>query len=179
LCDVVCYCRRRRKAFRAPIGLLLLAIVAFCKSSDMVFLAPFHSGSVYVYDLEKQARVATLPVEDGGGVVGIAVSGDAKSVYLVDGNAGSRLRRFDAQTWRQDWEQEFRDRVLALGGAQVIHLTGDNRWLLIKTHDIGAAAYGIRVFDVQNGRFAPAGLAVPHCAQPLFASARDGSLAAV
>jgi hypothetical protein len=165
--------------FRGTLGVLLLAAAAFCGPGDRVLLAPFKSGSVYVYDLEKQSRIATLPAEDSAGVVGIAVSTGAKSVFLVDGNTRGRVRRIDTQTWRQDQEQEFRDRVLALGGAQLIHATGDNRWVLIKTYDMGAAAHGIRVFDVQNGRFAPVGLAVSHCSQPLFASARDGSLAAV
>jgi hypothetical protein len=146
----------------------------------MVFLAPFQSGSVYVYDVETRSRIATIPVEDAAGVVGLAVSTDGNSLYLVDGNVRSRLRRFDTSTWKEDWVQEFQDRLLALGATHTLHLTGDNRWVLIRMQPVGSAASpAVRVFDVQKRRFAATALPLRHCSQPLFANGRDGELAAL
>jgi dipeptidyl aminopeptidase/acylaminoacyl peptidase len=162
----------------ATAGFLGLAASAFCAQRDLVLLAPLHSGSVYVYDLSTRARVATLPVEDGAGVVGIAVSGDGDSLYVVDGNDRDRLRLFNTRSWHQEWEQQFRDRLLALGAKQVVHLTADSRWLLIKTYDVGAAASGIRVFDTQKQHFMPVGLALQKCTEPRFASSPDGNVVA-
>jgi len=154
--------------------------MAFSAPTNVVFLAPFQSGSVYVYDVETRSRIAAIRVEDGAGVVGLAVSTDGTSLYLVDGNVRSRLRRFDTKTWKEDWSREFPDRLLALGATQVLHVTEDNRWALIRTQPVGAAgSSAVRVFDVQKRQFAAASLAVRHCSQPLFASARDGALAAV
>jgi hypothetical protein len=159
-------------------ALLGLATAAFCAPRDLVLLAPLHSGSVYIYDLSSRMRVATLQVEDGAGVVGIAVSKDGESLYVVDGNDRNRLRLFDTHSWHQEWEQEFRDRLLALGAKQVIHLTADNRWLLIKTYDMGAAASGIRVFDTQKKHFMPVGLPLQKCTEPRFVSSPDGTVVA-
>jgi len=126
ICKVVCQIIRTCVASAALLG---FAATAFCAPKDLILLAPLHSGSVYVYDLSTRMRVATLPVEDGAGVVGIAVSRDGNSLYVVDGNDRNRLRLFNTHSWHQEWEQQFRDRVLALGAKQVIHLTADNRKL--------------------------------------------------
>jgi hypothetical protein len=120
-----------------------------------------------------------LPVEDGAGVIGAAITTDDRSLYVVDGNVQSRLRRFNTETWRQDFEQTFSDRVLTTSAAQLVSVTGDNRWLLIKTYDTGAAAHGIRLFDTDNNRFARAGMAADGCAEPLFAASLSGMTAAV
>jgi hypothetical protein len=157
----------------------ILGVGARCTSRDLVILGPFHSGAVYIFDLAKQTRVATLPVEDGAGVVGIGVNPDRESLYVVDGNIRSRLRKFDTQSWQLQLEQEFANRRLALGAEQVIHLTADNRWLLIETYDVGAASPGVRVFDLRKDKFTPAGLPIKRCERPLFASAPDGTVAAV
>jgi hypothetical protein len=175
ICKVVCQIIRTCVASAALLG---FAATAFCAPKDLILLAPLHSGSVYVYDLSTRMRVATLPVEDGAGVVGIAVSRDGNSLYVVDGNDRNRLRLFNTHSWHQEWEQQFRDRVLALGAKQVIHLTADNRWILIKTYDMGAAASGIRVFDTQKQHFMPVGLNLQKCTEPRFASSPDGTVVA-
>ena len=176
------FCNRWLAQIRLVLALFVffaLGVDAWCAPQDLVILSPLHSGAVYVFDLAKQTRVATLPVEDGAGVVGVAFSPDHDSLYVVDGNVRSRLRRFDTRSWQQQLEQEFSNRVLALGAEQVIHLTADNRWLLIKTYDVGAASFGVRVFDVKKSKFTPAGLPIKRCASPRFASAPDGTVAAV
>ena len=171
--------RRARVRLFAP-GILVASLAAWSlPAADLVLLSPFHSGSVTVYDLSSRARVADVPVEDGAGVVGLNISRDGAAFYVVDGNLRHRLRRFETQGWKEAWEREFQHRVLARTAAPVSHLTADGRWLLITTFDMGAAASGVRIFDVERGQFSPLGLPLNGCERPAFASAPNGTVAAI
>ncbi len=169
------------RASLAIMGALLCGFQAAEAESRQcnVYIGSFQSGEVLIYDPAKQSVVKTIPVEDGAGVVGIAPSSDGSRLYLVDGNQRHRLRVLDAGTLKVLKEEEFGNRVLELSARPVIHLTADDRQLFVKTFDYAAAAHGIRVFDIESGRFAPVGLQRRRCDTPTFLSARNGTLVEV
>jgi len=148
-------------------------------AKSWVYLNAFQSQKLIAIDPVTGRVESTIEVDDLAGTLGAAVTSDGKTVLTVDGGSKSRLRMFNAATRELIAEHAFDHRVLELGIGPVVHLTADDRRLLVKTYDYAAAAKGIRVFDVQNRRFLPVGLQERGCDDPSFASARDGSLVAV
>lgn len=144
-----------------------------------LYINSFQQGKFFVFDLATAKVVHTIPVEDASGSMGLGVTSDGKKLFIVDGDTSYRLRVVDAATGSQLAEYTFNDRVLLLGGGPVLHLTADNRWLFVKTYDYGAAATGVRIFDVEAGSFTTLGLRGRECEAPKLVSARDGTLVAV
>src|SRR5262245_50618986 len=148
-------------------------------AKSWVYLNAFQSQKLIAIDPVTGRVESTIEVDDLAGTLGAAVTSDGKTVLTVDGGSKSRLRMFNAATRELIAEHAFDHRVLELGIGPVVHLTADDRRLLVKTYDYAAAAKGVRVFDVQNRRFLPVGLQERGCDDPSIASARDGSLIAV
>lgn len=148
-------------------------------AKSWLYLNAFKSGKLIAIDPATGRLESTIEVDDLAGTLGAAVTSDGKTVITVDGSTKSRLRMLNAATQEVIAEHVFDHRVLELGVGPVIHLTADDRRLLVKTYDYAAAAKGIRVLDLENRRFLPVGLQERGCDDPSFASARGGSLIAV
>jgi len=95
-------------------------------------------------------------------------------LFIVDGAKKSRLRVLDAAAQVPIAEYFFDNRVLIPGGCLVVHLTADDPWLLMDTYDYAAAAKGVRIFVVENGRFMPVGSRDRGSGDIKFASGRNG-----
>jgi len=148
-------------------------------AKSWLYLNAFQSQKLIAIDPVTGRVESTIEVDDLAGTLGAAVTSDGKTVLTVDGGSKSRLRVFNAATRELIAEHAFDHRVLELGIGPVVHLTADDRRLLVKTYDYAAAAKGVRVLDVENRRFLPVGLQERGCDDASFASARDGSLVAV
>jgi hypothetical protein len=146
-------------------------------AKSWLYLNAFQSRKLIAIDPTTGRIEDTIDVDDAGGL-GAAVTSDGKTIITVDGSGKSRLRMFNAATLELIAEHAFDHRVLRRGSSPTVHLTADDRWLLVKTYDDAAAAKGVRVFDVENRRFSPVGLRNRRCDDPSFASARDGRLIA-
>jgi WD40 repeat protein len=147
--------------------------------ATLLYISSFKSGKLLTFDLEARKVVRTIAVNDGSGTIAVAVTASDKKLVVVDGDSTSRLRVFDASAGRQIQEHAFKDRVLQLGSRPVMHLTADDRWLLLSTYNYEAAASGVRIFDMKMNTFVPTGLRTRACASPEFSSARDGTVVAV
>lgn len=143
------------------------------------YINSFQSGKLFVFDLATAKVIHTIPVQDGSGSIGVAITSDGRKLFVVDGDRRHRLRTFDTVTAKVLREYPFKDRVLLLGRGPVIHLTADDRWLFLQTYDYGAAASGVRIFNVGAGSFTRLGLRGRECGSPNLASARNGTLIAV
>src|SRR5262245_47924574 len=148
------------------------------QSGTWLYMSAFKSGQLHVFDLTAGKVVRSIAVEDSAGIIGVAVSSDGRKVFIVDGDHDHRLRVFRAATGERLSERPFTDRALNLSGSPVMHLSADDRWLFLKTYDYGAAAAGLRVFNVDRQRFAPLGLRGRPCRIHALAGASDGSLMA-
>ena len=144
-----------------------------------LYLNAFQSRKLIAIDARTGRVESTIEVNDMAGSPGAAVTSDGKTIITVDGSMKSRLRVLTAATRELISEHAFDHRVLWLNHGRTVHLTADDRRLLVKTFDYAAAAKGIRVFDVENRHFLPFGLQERACDDARFASARDGSLIAV
>ena len=122
-------------------------------AKSWLYLNAFRSRKLIAIDPTTGRIENSIDVDDAGGL-GAAVTSDGKTILTVDGSGKSRLRMFNAATLEPIAEDAFDYRVLGRG--PTVHLTADDRWLLVKTHDDAAAATGVRVFDVKNRRFLPA-----------------------
>jgi hypothetical protein len=145
-------------------------------AKSWLYLNAFQSRKLIAIDPITGRVEDTIDVDDAAGTLGAAVTSDGKTIITVDGSMKSRLRMFDAATLELIAEHAFDHRVLSRGSGPTVHLTADDRWLLVKTYDDAAAAKGVRVFDVEKRRFSPVGLRNRRCEDPTFASARDGRL---
>jgi hypothetical protein len=147
-------------------------------AKSWLYLNAFQSRKLIAIDPTTGRIEDSIDVDDAVGSLGAAVTSDGKTIITVDGSQKSRLRMFNAATLELIAEHAFDHRVLSRGSGPTIHLTADDRWLLVKTYDDAAAAKGVRVFDVEKRRFSPIGLRNRRCDDPSFASARDGRLIA-
>lgn len=148
-------------------------------TQSWLYLNTFQSNTLVAVNPMTGTVESAFDVEDGAGSLGLGVSSDGRRLFVVDGDTTSRLRVLDAATSNTLAEHIFDHRVLLLGGGPVVHLTADNRLLLVSTYDYAAAATGVRVFDVRNGRFTPLGLRGRGCDSPRFVSAQGGTLISV
>jgi hypothetical protein len=137
-------------------------------AKSWLYLNAFRSRKLIAIDPATGRIEDSIDVDVG---LGAAVTSDGKTIITVDGSGKSRLRMFNAATLELIAEHAFDDRVPGRG--PTIHLTADDRWLLVKSY-----YEGVRVFDVENRRFLPVGLRNLGCYDPSFASARDGRLIA-
>ena len=144
-----------------------------------LYLNVFQSGTLLTFDLATMTVVNSTPVQDASGSMGLGVTADGKRLFIVDGDTQHRLRTVDTVTGKVLKQYFFNDRVLLLGGGPVIHLTADDRWLFLQTYSYGAAASGVRIFNVEAGSFTPLGLRGRACRSPRLTSARTGALVAI
>src|SRR5215470_8045367 len=169
----------------ALLVLMLLGLAAAPPSplaqaaSSWLYINAFQSRKLIAIDPTTGRVQSTIEVDDLAGTLGAGVTSDGKTVLTVDGSSKSRLRMLNAATGELIAEHLFDNRTLWLGSGTAVHLTADDRRLLVQTYDYAAAAKGVRVFDVENRRFMPVGLRERGCDDASFASARDGSLIAV
>jgi hypothetical protein len=144
-----------------------------------LYLNSFQSGKLLVYDLSGPKLVRTIAVDDNSGGIGAAVTSDGRTLFVLDGQATQRLRIFDAAAGREVAKHGLTDRLELLGGGPVLHLTADDRFVLVSTYNTSSAASGVKVFSIKKGAFLPAGLGEPVCGMPRFASSADGLVVAV
>ena len=154
---------------------------AACAGGDdaRLYLSSFQAARVAVFDLDSGSMIQSIPVEDGAGIAGIAVSADGRSLFVVDRDLDSRLRVFDTTDWELRQEHSFEDRALVFGGRDVAHLSGDSGLLFLETYSYQKAAGGALVFDAASGSFLAMGPSGGPCQRPVLASGRTGVTAAV
>lgn len=149
------------------------------RPSARLYVTAFKSRSVDAFRLSDGSHVRSIQVDDAAGTSGIAASRDGTRLFVLDGPSSGRLRVLDTSSWQETATITVDDRLLLLGGSSVLHLTADDRWLLLRTFDYGAAASGVRVFDVERGVLLPLGLRDRPCDSGDLGSSLDGSLIAV
>jgi WD40 repeat protein len=142
---------------------------------DWLYISGLQQGDLAVFDSNGRP-VHSIAVHDGDGIIGVSVSSNGKTVYVAD---DGRLRVFDAKTATATHELRYDGALRLLGGGPIMHLSADDKALLIKTYDYGAAAAGVRIFNAAAGAFASLGLRSRACPAPDFASAKEGTVVAI
>ena len=137
-----------------------------------VYVSGLHQGDLAVFDGSGK-KIQSIPVQDGAGTIGVAISSDGKSIFVTEDD---HLRIVDARTGSNTHTVSYEGALHLLGQQTRLHLTADNRLLLIKTYDLGAAAAGVRIFDVGSNQFTGIGMRGRACPSPEFESTRDGTL---
>jgi hypothetical protein len=112
-------------------------------AKSWLYLNALRSRKLIVIDPTTGRVEDSIDVDVG---LAVAVTSDGKTILTVDGSGKSRLRMFNAATLELIAEHVFDYRVSGRG--PTLHLTADDRWLLVKTY-----YDGVRVFDVENRRF--------------------------
>lgn len=168
--------RARSLACWLLLGLLSCAKPAESEPSTRLYVNSFGSGSIAVVGLETGDLEGTIPVEDSTGSIGAQLSASGERLFVIDGDRSHRLRVFDTRSLQPLAEHGFTHRVLLRGGGPVSHLTADARFLFVDTYDYGAAASGVRTFDVGKDAFQSVGLRGRACAAPKLASTPNGML---
>ena len=156
------------------LALCLLAAMP-AAGEDWLYISGLQQGDLAVFDSNGKP-IHSIAVHDGAGIIGASVSSNGKTLFIAD---DGRLRVLDAKTAAVTAELRYEGAPRLLGGGPVMHLSADDKSLLIKTYDFGAAAAGVRIFDVASGGFAAIGLRSRACPAPEFVSAREGTIVAI
>jgi hypothetical protein len=142
---------------------------------DWIYISGLQQGDLAVFDSNgKPAH--SIAVRDESGIIGASVSSNGKTLFVAD---DCRLRVFDAKTASVTAELRYEGALHLLGGGPIMHLSADDRLLLIKTYDFGAAAAGVRIFNIASGGFAAMGLRSRACPVPDFVSGKEGTIVAI
>lgn len=144
-------------------------------SKDWIYISGLQQGDLAVFDSNAKL-VHLIAVRDESGIIGASVSSNGKTLFVADDD---RLRVLDAKTASVTAELRYEGALRLLGGGPVMHLSADDRLLLIKTYDFGAAAAGVRIFNVASGGFAAMGLRSRACPVPDFVSGKEGTIVAI
>lgn len=164
------------------VRLVAVAIVLLASSeavAQRLYVTSFQSGKLDAIDLGAGKRIYSIAVQDGSGVIGLAVTPDGETLLVVDGGSASRLRMFAANSGREISTRSFRNRAAQLGGSRVVSMSSDGRWLFVKIRGEHGPMGGVLVFDVERRHFLQLGKQIPECPWPEFAGSPGGRFIAV
>ena len=158
------------------LGCAALSVTA-C-AGERLYVAGDAGASLYAVETDGGRVIWEFPLASVSGGAGVAVSPDGDTVYVADGEAPGefRLRLVDAGSGRETAAYPIEDLLQERGGENPVTLIGEGRWLFVKTYDYGAAASGVRVFDVEGGAFVRTGLRDRACAAPELGAGGAGSV---
>src|ERR1700693_3462925 len=108
---------------------------------DWLYISGLQQADLAVFDSNAKL-VHSIAVRDDSGIIGASVSSNGKTLFVADDD---HLRLLDAKTASVTAEVRYEGALHLLGGGPIMHLSADDRLLLIKTYDFAAAAAGVRI----------------------------------
>jgi hypothetical protein len=121
-------------------------------SSTRLYVWSLGPSSVAVVDPASGHALREIPFK--GHSPGVAVAPDGRTLYLVDGSGGGRLRVFDTTSWQVVHQEPVLNRALLKWG-NPIALSGDGRWLAVERYSYERGQAWISVFDTRKLEFLP------------------------